>query len=202
MAEGARARRRAETRRAIEDAALTLFLADGYAATSMEAIARRAGVGARTVYRYFPRKRDLVFGEADVHLVVLLDALDAQPAGDPWRALHAAAGALAEVLVAGDVRPRARAALHDAELRAASLAVRGAWGTALAERLAERDPALAEDARLLAQSALLALSEAVERWSAGGDRDALPAIVDAVFDRAGRLAVSPARAGGRGRARS
>ena len=202
MAEGARARHRAERRRAIEDAALTLFLADGYAATSMEDIARRAGVGARTVYRYFPRKRDLVFGDAGAHLGVLLEALDASPSADAWTALHDAAGALAAVLAEQDARARARAARDDADLRSDALTVRAAWGEALAERLAERDPASADDARLLAQSALLALSEAVERWSSGPERQELPAIVDAVFDRAGRLAVSPGRAGAPRRARS
>jgi AcrR family transcriptional regulator len=50
------------TRRRISDAARALFAADGYASTSMEAIAREAGVGARTVYAVFGTKRDILSG--------------------------------------------------------------------------------------------------------------------------------------------
>ena len=41
------------------DAAVELFLADGYAQTSLEAVARKAGVSSATVYKHFPTKADL-----------------------------------------------------------------------------------------------------------------------------------------------
>lgn len=44
----------------IADAARELFAADGYGATSMEAIARRAGVANRTVYSAFGAKREIL----------------------------------------------------------------------------------------------------------------------------------------------
>jgi TetR/AcrR family transcriptional repressor of mexJK operon len=66
----------------IVQAALELFLEQGYAATSMDAVASEAGVTKQTVYRYYPSKEDLftavmkkiradepppyAFGEADL----------------------------------------------------------------------------------------------------------------------------------------
>jgi AcrR family transcriptional regulator len=44
---------------AIESAALALFLRDGFARTSMDAVAREAGVSKRTVYDYYGDKRTL-----------------------------------------------------------------------------------------------------------------------------------------------
>lgn len=53
-------RRRSDARPAeIAEAALELFVEHGFAATRMEAIAKRAGVTKGTVYLYFPSKEDL-----------------------------------------------------------------------------------------------------------------------------------------------
>ena len=43
----------------IVQAALDLFLEQGYAATSMDAVASRASVTKQTVYRYYPSKEEL-----------------------------------------------------------------------------------------------------------------------------------------------
>ena len=51
-----------ETRRIIYDAARHEFAGSGYAATSMEAVARRAGVSTRTLYRLVPNKASLFEG--------------------------------------------------------------------------------------------------------------------------------------------
>jgi AcrR family transcriptional regulator len=58
------ARRSERSRRAILDAALDLVEEVGYAKTSVEGIAARAGVGKQTIYRWWPSKG-----------AVLLDAL-------------------------------------------------------------------------------------------------------------------------------
>ena len=49
-----------ETRRSILDAALSLFVAHGYAATSIQTIAEEAGVAVQTVYSAFGNKRELM----------------------------------------------------------------------------------------------------------------------------------------------
>ncbi|WP_448062446.1 TetR/AcrR family transcriptional regulator [Cellulomonas hominis] len=52
--------RSSATRRKVVAAAQELFVRDGYAATSVEAIARAAGVGVQTVYYGFGTKRALL----------------------------------------------------------------------------------------------------------------------------------------------
>jgi AcrR family transcriptional regulator len=51
-----------ETRRIIYEAARHEFAGDGYAATSMETVARRAGVSTKTLYRLIPNKASLFEG--------------------------------------------------------------------------------------------------------------------------------------------
>jgi tetracycline repressor-like protein len=49
-----------QTRRTIRDAAETLFLRDGYARTSMKAIAAQAGVSEKTMYLAYATKATLL----------------------------------------------------------------------------------------------------------------------------------------------
>ena len=51
-----------ETRQIIYEAARHEFAASGYAATSMETVARRAGVSTKTLYRLIPNKAALFEG--------------------------------------------------------------------------------------------------------------------------------------------
>ena len=59
----------AHTEERILAAATELFLADGYVATTLEAVARRARVGARTVYLRFGTKAALFKRVIDVAIV-------------------------------------------------------------------------------------------------------------------------------------
>lgn len=54
-------RRHLDTRTAIADAAVALFIERGFVETTMDDIAQAAGVSRRTAYRHFPSKDDLVF---------------------------------------------------------------------------------------------------------------------------------------------
>lgn len=53
------------TRRAILDAALQLFVVDGYATVSMRSIAARVGYSAGAIYSYFASKDEIFFALAD-----------------------------------------------------------------------------------------------------------------------------------------
>jgi AcrR family transcriptional regulator len=59
----------AQTEQRIVAAATELFLADGYVATTLEAVAKRAQVGARTVYLRFGTKAALFKRVVDVAIV-------------------------------------------------------------------------------------------------------------------------------------
>jgi AcrR family transcriptional regulator len=72
----------AATRRSILDAATAGFEADGYAATTMDAIAAEAGVSLKTVYLAFETKSRLLRAVWD--LALKGDESDAPVAERPW----------------------------------------------------------------------------------------------------------------------
>ncbi len=57
--EGRRARKKEETRQRIAKAAKELFLERGFAATTIDEIARKADVSLRSFFDYFPAKEDV-----------------------------------------------------------------------------------------------------------------------------------------------
>lgn len=88
---GLRERKKARTRDAIQEAALRLFLEQGYAATTVEQIAAAADVSERTFFRYFATKADTV--SYDLVEPMVAESFVAQPAElSPTAALRAAIG--------------------------------------------------------------------------------------------------------------
>lgn len=78
---GRRERKKAATRQAIADAALELFVRDGYDQVSIRDIAERADVSTTTLFAHFRGKEALVFDrEADVEQD-LVAAVRQRPAG-------------------------------------------------------------------------------------------------------------------------
>lgn len=59
-AEGLRERKRHDTRQRIAETGLRLFLANGYDATTLDAIAAEAGISRRSFFSYFKSKEDIV----------------------------------------------------------------------------------------------------------------------------------------------
>ena len=74
-------RPRVSSRRTIEEAAAELFFEQGYDRTTVDDIARRAGVGRATFFNYFPSKPDLLWVDVDEALGRLQEALDANGPG-------------------------------------------------------------------------------------------------------------------------
>ncbi|MFJ5229378.1 TetR/AcrR family transcriptional regulator [Kitasatospora sp. NPDC088391] len=75
---GLRETKKRQTRRAIADAALPLFLEHGFDRVTVAEVARHAGVSTNTVFNYFPAKEDLFFdrqAEVERHLAALVAAL-------------------------------------------------------------------------------------------------------------------------------
>ncbi len=76
-------RKRRVTRDLIEQAALELFLTRGFDATTIDDIAHAAGVSARTFFRYFAGKEDVLFADHLDELELFLESLRAQPLRTP-----------------------------------------------------------------------------------------------------------------------
>ena len=74
---GMRERKRQERHDAIIDAASRLFQKKGFEQTTMEEVAAEADVSAPTLYRYFPRKSELMIGFFWKERERLAGALDA-----------------------------------------------------------------------------------------------------------------------------
>jgi AcrR family transcriptional regulator len=79
---GLRERKRERTRKAIAEAALTLFARHGFHATTIPQIAEAADVSPRTVSGYFPAKEDLAFPDADERIAALEQRLRTRAAGE------------------------------------------------------------------------------------------------------------------------
>ena len=106
-----------ETRAIIFEAARHEFAASGYAATSMDGVARRAGVSTRTLYRLIPNKAALfeamITDRIDTFAsVVRLRACDGS---DIERALREALIVCGELILDGDVISLQRVILGDSE---------------------------------------------------------------------------------------
>jgi AcrR family transcriptional regulator len=76
----------AASRAAVVAAALELFAEQGFDQTSVEQIARAAGVSRSTFFRQFGGKDDVVFADHELLLEHLREFL-AQPHEDPWAAV-------------------------------------------------------------------------------------------------------------------
>ena len=82
--------RRTDARVRITEAAMDLFERQGYAATTVDAIAEAAGVSRRTFFHHFASKDAVVFPDHE-HLVARVDAhLRAQPTTAPIDAVASA----------------------------------------------------------------------------------------------------------------
>jgi AcrR family transcriptional regulator len=75
--------RSARTRQALQQAAMTRFVADGVHQTSVADIAADVGVTERTFYRHFPSKHAVIFADYDIGFEWFARALALRPHGEP-----------------------------------------------------------------------------------------------------------------------
>ena len=141
-------RRPSTTRSSIVTVALALFARRGYESTSVEQIAEAAHISRRTLFRYFPGKAAIAWGEFDEQIHLMLDYLDAVPDTVPLR--DALADALVEFNTFPDSqtevhRTRMRLLLEVDELQAHSTLVYADWRRAVADFVAHRRGETVED---------------------------------------------------------
>lgn len=170
---------------AVAGIALRLFADRGYEQTSMEDIARAAGVGRKSLYRYFSSKADLIWGGMEPVVEasgrVLEQAGCQSPAdGDILAGLRAAA--VAGVAVIPDLsvsRGRLRLIAEHAELASRS------YDSLKPQRERARLYLVAlgvreDTARYLCAAYLGATFEAWMLWAAGTDPDPVPYLLSAL----------------------
>jgi AcrR family transcriptional regulator len=104
-----------ETKQIVFDAARHAFAVDGYAATSTEELARRAGISTKTLYRLFPGKAALFEAMCADRLERLLSAvnLQATDAVDIETGLRAALLACADLALDPEVVALQRMVLQE-----------------------------------------------------------------------------------------
>ena len=163
----------------LAQAALTLYVAQGYEQTTAAEIARLAGLTERTFFRHFADKREVVFYGADSMRDILVRAVaDAPPAAGPLDAVGAALRVAGETVQENSELARLRNTVVSAnpELRERELTKHAELAAAIAGALRDRgvhEPA----ASLAAEMGLVVYRVAFARWIADPGQPDLPAIL-------------------------
>jgi AcrR family transcriptional regulator len=164
---------------------MELYAERGYEQTTVAEIAQRAGLTARTFFRYFADKREVLFAGSEALGEQLDTVLAAAPASaTPLAAVAEALGAVAETIGQDRDFSRRRQAVisANAELQERELIKLAGWSAALAGGLVRRgvdEPT----ASLAAQTGTAAFRVAFERWLADpGDRSLADTLRDS-FDQ-------------------
>jgi AcrR family transcriptional regulator len=181
-----RLRKKQHTRRAIEDAALDLFVEQGYENTTVDQIAARAEVSKATFFRYFATKGEVIFGGDQDRHHDLHEAIVARPASES--ALTAVRSAMQQQWVPSldpqrTVR-QTRAARTSPVLRGLSHDLSMRWQADVSDALARRCGLDTPDrsCRLVAGLAFAVLSNAVNLWMDEGGRGDLGTTIDEGFE--------------------
>jgi mycofactocin system transcriptional regulator len=178
-------RRPVTSRSEIEHVALDLFTRNGFETTTVDDVAAAAGIGRRTVFRYYASKNDIPWGAFDEQL----DRMRAVFAGLP-DGLPVMAGVRAAVLDFNEVEPaeqpwhrrRLRLILDTPALQAHSTLRYGAWRQVVSDYAAQR-LGLPEDALIpqaIGHASLGAALAAYEHWLRA-DGTELRDLLDEVF---------------------
>lgn len=147
-------------------AAMELYVERGFDQTTVAEIAQRAGLSARTFFRYFADKREVLFAGSVSLQEHLVGALDAAPdSASPMEAVSAALDAAAAVLAEGHEYSRQRQGViaANAELQERELIKMASLSLALADGLRRRGVA-STSASLAAEAGVAVFRVAFERW--------------------------------------
>lgn len=154
---------------AIEAAAFRLFAERGFDETTVDEIAEAAGIGRRTLFRYFSSKYDIPWGQFDESLQGFRRTLETLPPSMPlWEAVHHGVVAF-NTLEPGSVaqhRQRMRLILGTPGLQAHSFLMYERWRGIIADFVAARCGVRPDDALpVTAGHVALALAlSAYDRW--------------------------------------
>ncbi len=154
---------------AIEHAAFRLFEEQGFDNTTMEQIADAVGVGRRTLFRYFPSKNDIPWGQFDESLRHFREQLASQSLdGTVADAVHRCVVSFNDFDPATLAQHRTRMTLilTTPTLQAHSALKYGAWRRVIAEYVARRTTAAPSDPlpALVGHVSLALAVSSYQRW--------------------------------------
>jgi len=185
---GRRERKKAATRLALQEAAFQLFNERGYDATTVDDISDIADVSARTFFRYYATKDDVLFGDHAPRLVALTDLLAARPADESlFTSIESVIRFLADDFVANRDRVllQTRVASEKTHVLGAFRQHHEEYVALLADfvsgRLEAPDPRQIR-ARVIATAAIGAFLAATRVWALAGCDDDLQALVTDALD--------------------
>jgi AcrR family transcriptional regulator len=154
----------------LREAAMALYVERGYEQTTVADIAERAGVTARTFFRHFADKREVLFGGSEQFQARMVEALDNAPeTAPPMEAVAAALDAVAHLLTDREFSRRRYAVIAaNPELRERELIKLASLSAALADGLRRRGVAEL-DANLAAEAGVAIFRVGFERWVSESD---------------------------------
>jgi mycofactocin system transcriptional regulator len=164
-------RRRSTTWDHISNVAIDLFTAHGFDEVSVDDVAEAAGIARRTLFRYYPSKNALPWGDFDAHLNHLRDLLSKLesdvPIGEALRTALLAFNSFDDKETARH-RQRMRLILETAALQAYSMTMYAGWRAVLAVFVARRLDCKPEDLvpQTVAWTMLAVALSAYEHWLA------------------------------------
>jgi AcrR family transcriptional regulator len=157
-----------DSRDRLVDASLMLFIKHGYAEVTVDQIAAQAGVSARTFFRYFPDKEEVLFADDDELLPTLLAAIHhGAPELTAEEDMARALTTLAEGLHPQRAQLASRQQIIDAHLALSGreLAKQARWQQSVMDALTARGYGVA-DADLLASVGFAIFRRALHSWLA------------------------------------
>ena len=173
----------------ITKTAMELFLERGFDATTIDDIARAAGISRRSFFRYFGTKEDIVLGDLAARGELIRQALEARPESEtPWTALRNALHASKDAAYEPDAMLKVSKMLYETpSLRARSIEKHLQWQSLLAPEVRRRlgaDPADPLDVRAdaLVASVITCLDVAGEAWTRCDGAVPLEDLFDAAAD--------------------
>ncbi|OBA92961.1 mycofactocin system transcriptional regulator [Mycobacteriaceae bacterium 1482268.1] len=188
-------RRRSTTTDHLSNVAIDLFAARGFDEVSVDDVAHAAGIARRTLFRYYPSKNALPWGDFDAHLERMRDQLARLDPSVPIRqALRTALLAFNTFDEAETARhrQRMRVILETAELQAYSMTMYAGWRAVVAAFVARRLGTTTDDLipQTVAWTMLAVALSAYEHWLADESAplaEALGGAFDLVSDGLGAL---------------
>ena len=182
-------RRRVTSRAELEHIAFALFDRQGFERTTIDDIARAAGIGRRTFFRYFPSKNDIAWGNFEEELERMRVRFRAFPAQTPLMDAIRVATVDFNRIAPEQVpwhRRRMELILQTPALQAHSTLRYAAWREVVAEFVGQRtgQPPDALAPRAIAYAALGVAVAAYEQWLQAEDAD-LGDLLDAAMRQPG-----------------